>query len=206
MRYRGWMSALPVTPPCEPPSTNYGLGSLAFAHIEREYATPAYRLLETGEIIQVGDQWQDGEGCWRSAHGQCGRARNPNENVYRRPITGGAGLHESATVSQVPPERATWETLLMSLDREEGLKAEIEAAHAACDGPVSREGTDGPRPLAERVSALRRMLSEARYEIPEVDAIPQDDDDGQSVFVGIVCGAAGAIIGALLACWFLALR
>lgn len=59
--------------------------------------------------------------------------------------------------------------------------SEIEDAHAACDGPVSRAGTDGPRPLAERVSALRQMLLAktpgATGEFPDGKINPEDEGE-----------------------------
>lgn len=73
--------------------------------LRKAMPTPAesYRLLETGEIIQEGDQWQDGEGCWRNASGRAlGKTPDWTDNEWRRPITGGAGLHEAATCPQDP--------------------------------------------------------------------------------------------------------
>jgi hypothetical protein len=62
---------------------------------------PAYRLLETGEIIQEGDEFLgDASQLWLPAFGI--RIEVEPGRQYRRPITGGAGLHEAATVSQEP--------------------------------------------------------------------------------------------------------
>lgn len=77
------------------------------AALDRAFATettpPAesYRLLETGEIIQVGDQWMDSDSKWHSSHVGVGKSVGLR-GYNRRPITGGAGLHEAATCDQRP--------------------------------------------------------------------------------------------------------
>lgn len=68
-----------------------------------ESAPESYRLLETGEIIQEGDQFLPAlGGNWRDVSVTSGKVLYAGK--YRRPITGGAGLHEAATVSQAPAE------------------------------------------------------------------------------------------------------
>lgn len=102
--------------------------------------------------------------------------------------------------------------LLRELQRRNHL---IEAAHAACDGPVSRMSGDRVRPLAERVSALRQMLAAVWREIPEIPgsevdaliaAVPRVDS-GHGRIVWFFAGAvfAGAVLGVFLAWAFLSL-
>lgn len=79
----------------------------------------------------------------------------------------------------------------------------IESAHAACDGPVSRCGTDGARPLAERVSTLRKMLAEAwrdQVEPPDVEDESQEPLPIKGLLIGaFACGlTAGALIVVLI--------
>lgn len=63
-------------------------------------AAESYRLLETGEIIQEGDEFTTEVTVWHPAKMIGEALRKDSALVYRRPITGGAGLYEAATCSQ----------------------------------------------------------------------------------------------------------
>lgn len=85
---------------------------------------------------------------------------------------------------------------------------EIADAHAACDGPVSRMSGDRVRPLAERVSCLRQMLTAVWREIPEVEPEEPrvgDEEELNDDLVRIVIFFVGAIVGVFIAVGFLAL-
>lgn len=82
-------------------------GFLALVETEKPAPAEPYRLLETSEIVQEGDQFRVPlTDDWHPVTAT-GFAVGFGERSYRRPITGGAGLHESATVSQEPASVTT---------------------------------------------------------------------------------------------------
>lgn len=130
----------------------------------------SYRLLETGEIIQEGDEWQDGEGCWRNATALgIGRTPKITENQWRRPITGGAGLHEAATVSQEPPSSPKLRAVLAAAEnlgstrRSPCFHVTSEDGPFFCEAPeYAHKDTDHPFvSLATLIGAVASMAQPA---------------------------------------------
>lgn len=89
------------------------------------------------------------------------------------------------------------------------LQNEIESAHTGCDGLIARMSGECVRPLAERVSALRRIV-EDRITAVYRDLKAEEEQrllvEHQRFYAGmIVTFFVGAIVGVLLTYGFLAI-
>lgn len=144
----------------------------------------AYRRLNVGEIIQDGDEWQAGAGEWQLCKRSIGNEVTHVE-CNRRPITGGAGLHEQATCPQTPPCEPPSEGRAYTLaERITGMRQMID---------------DYQRWLAEALGEFEPPLSED--EIRDMNGEPVSSN-----LPVIIAFFVGAITGVFLAWAFLAIQ